>query len=72
MYYFYLNFPTYKDKPIKIHNKECGFCNPETGCTYNGFWAGPFVNINDAETSLKNLNKLMSVKFEFGKCSCCR
>jgi len=72
MYYFYLNFPNYKDKEILIHTKNCGFCKNETGNTRNGFWAGPFNNLEDAETNLKSLNNLVIHKFKFRKSSCCK
>ena len=52
-----LNFPNYKDKEILIHKNNCGFCKNETGNTTNGFWAGPFTKIEDAEINLIKLNK---------------
>ncbi len=72
MYYFYLNFPKYKDKEILIHKKNCGFCKNETGNTINGFWAGPFTKIEDAEINLIKLNNLVIHKFKYRKCSCCK
>jgi hypothetical protein len=71
MYFFYLNFPTYKERTILIHKKECGFCKNEIGNTNNGFWAGPFQNLYEIESSLKKLNNLMIIKFQFKNCSCC-
>lgn len=72
MYYFYFNFPNFNDRTILIHRKECGFCKSETGSTYNGFWAGPFSKMKDAEICLQTFNGFLKKNFEFAKCRCCQ
>jgi hypothetical protein len=76
MYYFYLNFPNYKTKAINIHHESCGDCKSGHGkkdslSNKNGFWAGPFYSICDAEDSLNKLLSLVEFKFTFKKCSRC-
>lgn len=77
MYHFYLNFPNYKTKNIKIHHQDCNDCNLGHGkqnslSNINGFWAGPFNTIKDAEDSLNRLLNLVSNKFKFNICSRCK
>lgn len=76
MYYFYLNFPTYKTHVIKIHRQNCRDCNSGQGkrnslSNKNGFWAGPFKTINDTEDSLNELLNLVENKFTFSTCRRC-
>ena len=75
MYYFYLNFPNYKSKSIKIHHSTCGDCKSGQGkisiSNEKGFWAGPFSKIEDIENSLKELQKIVKSQFMFEKCKRC-
>ena len=75
MYYFYLNFPNFKSKPIRIHIGSCGHCNSGNGklslSNSRGFWAGPFQSLDDIDASLKELQKIVTHPFTYEKCSCC-
>lgn len=36
MYYFYINFPTFKDRTILIHHGDCGQCKDGNGMFESG------------------------------------
>ena len=65
MYYFYINYPNFKDRTILIHNGDCGQCQngngmQGSGSNERGFWAGPFEELIHAEEALKSLIKLFN------------
>jgi hypothetical protein len=75
MYYFYINFPTIKDRKILIHKGECGYCQngngmQDSGSNEKGFWAGPFKELDHAETALKKLLSLFKDPPKSGKHDC--
>jgi len=76
MYFFYVNFPNFKDRTILIHKANCGHCQngigmKVLGSNERGFWAGPFKELNQAEESLNNLIKFFNHKPEIGNHTCC-
>jgi len=76
MYYFYINYPTFKDRTILIHYGDCGQCKKgngmfDSGSNEKGFWAGPFKDLNQAEQSLHSLIRLFNHKPPTGNHSCC-
>lgn len=76
MYYFYLNFRNYNTHIVMIHKSSCGFCNSGNGAqgslsNSKGFWAGPFNNILEIESSLQNLQRITKNEFKYSKCSRC-
>ncbi len=77
MYYFYINYPNFKDRTILIHNGDCGQCKDVYGMFDSGsnekcFWAGPFKELNHADEALKSLIKLFNYEPEIGNHSCCQ
>jgi len=77
MYYFYINYPNFKDRTILIHYSDCGNCQNGTGkqgsgSNEKGFWAGPFKELIHAEEALKSLIKLFNYQPEIGNHSCCK
>ncbi len=77
MYYFYINYPRFKDRTILIHHGDCGDCQNGTGkqgsgSNEKGFWTGSFANLSDAETALKLLVKLFKDPPKTRNCSCCK
>lgn len=77
MYYFYINFPNFKDRIILIHHGDCGNCQKGngkqgSGSNEKGFWTGSFSNLSDAETALKLLVKLFKDPPKAGNCTCCK
>ena len=76
MYYFYINYPNFKDRTILIHDGECGHCQNgngmrESGNNEKGFWAGPFKDLSQAEQSLQSLIKFFNHKPPIDNHSCC-
>jgi hypothetical protein len=76
MYYFYINFPNFKDRTILIHNGDCGNCQNgigmnDIGSNERGFWAGPFKDLNQAEQALQSLIKLFNHKPMTGNHTSC-
>lgn len=77
MYYFYINFKTFKDRTILIHHGDCGHCKNgngmfESGSNEKGFWAGPFKELSHADEALNSLIKLFNYQPEIGRHSCCQ
>jgi hypothetical protein len=77
MYYFYINYPTFKDRTILIHHGDCGDCQNGTdkqgsGSNEKGFWTGSFANLSDAETALKLLVEKFKNPPKIRNHSCCK
>ena len=77
MYYFYINYPNFKDRTILIHHGDCGQCQNGTrkqgaGSNEKGFWTGSFAKLSDAETALELLVKLFKNPPNTENCSCCK
>jgi hypothetical protein len=77
MYYFYINYPNFKDRTILIHNGDCGNCQSGTGkqgagSNEKGFWTGSLSNLSDTQTALELLVKLFKNRPKTGNCSCCK
>lgn len=75
MYYFYINFPTFKNRTILIHKGECGDCQNgngkrNVGSNEKGFWAGPFKKYAHAYSALSKLQSKFRNPPEIGDCSC--
>jgi hypothetical protein len=77
MYYFYINYPRFKDRTILIHHGYCGDCQNGTGkqgsgSNEKGFWTGSFANLSDAETALKLLVEKFKNPPKIRNHSCCK
>ena len=75
MYYFYINFPTFKNRTILIHKGECGDCQNgngkrNIGSNHRGFWAGPFKKYDQAYSALSKLQSKFRNPPEIGDCRC--
>jgi hypothetical protein len=75
MFYFYINFPTFKSRTILIHRGECGDCQNgigkhNIGSNEKGFWSGPFKNLDDADSAMKKLQKKFKYPPNIGNCTC--
>ena len=75
MYYFYVNFPTFREG-ILVHNGACGRCNNgmglhNAGSSTRGFWAGPFQTRQDAHTALASLMRKFRNPPNGGDCNGC-
>jgi hypothetical protein len=76
MFYFYINFPNSRNHTIQIHSGDCGFCQNGNGMhdstnSENGFWAGPFPNLQQAEVTLQRLINLFQNPPNIANHSCC-
>jgi len=76
MYYFYLNFPTFKERTILIHKGDCSECQngngkQGSGSNEKGFWAGPFHELSHAEEALKKMIKLFNHQPKTKNHRCC-
>jgi len=75
MYYFYINFPTFKQRTILIHKGECGDCQNgngkrNIGSNEKGFWAGPFKKYEHAYSALSKLQSKFQNPTKIGDCNC--
>ena len=77
MFYFYINFPNFKKRIIKIHKAECSRCkngkgqNGEEYSNEKGFWAGPFDIYANIVLALENLVTKFNSKVHFDNCKFC-
>jgi hypothetical protein len=74
-YYFYVNFPRFKEKKILIHRNTCSNCKNGTGLrgrgsNEKGFWAGPFNKYIHAHEALTKLVSKFQNPPECGDCDC--
>ena len=75
MYYFYINYPNFKDRIILIHHGDCSQCQNgngmhEAGSNEKGFWAGPFKKYDHAAIALAKLVAKFRNPPETGDCGC--
>ena len=77
MFYFYINFPNFKKRVIKIHKADCGICkngkgkNGDEYSNEKGFWAGPFEKYHDTVLALEKLISKFNSKVNFGNRKFC-
>lgn len=77
MYYFYINFPSFNDRIIKIHLAECSRCNHGKGqngdefSNEKGFWVGPFDKYPNTVSALEKLTSKFKSTVKFEDCKFC-
>jgi hypothetical protein len=77
MFYFYINFPNFKERVIIMHKADCGMCRNgkgQNGPEYSnerGFWAGPFEKYPDTVLALEKLISKFNTKVNFDNCRFC-